>query len=450
MSSRTALLLAVALVVGAIAVVFAMRSSGEEPELPRDHAQIAPGATFDDAEGAVDYYRALLRREPESVDARVRLAHALTQLGNERGTQTETIPEARTLLEEALERKPEDLHALSLHASLLNVLHQFEAGRDVSRKILAAYPQNAYAHGTLIDALVELGEYDEAVRVSDALQALKPGLPAYSRASYIRELYGDTEGAIAAMRLAADAAPGGRSERAWALHNLANLYLGDAKPDTAAFIYTGILEERPDFAPALAGLGHVALVKGDAQEAVRLLEESRGLMPLESTDELLVEAYAAAGDEAKSREAADRVHKALLAAREMGEVVDMEEADFLLDQGRDLERSLTMAKAQQERRPGHLHANETYAWALMHNGRAGEAVPYIERAMRLDTGDAMVHFRAARIYQAAGEPAKAAEHFRTALAGNLGVESPSAAKEARQLLAQATNAAPVQATRSTR
>ncbi len=449
MSSRLALALAVALVVGAVAIVFAMRASGDEPELPQDHAQIAPGAMFDDAEGAVDYYRTALRRSPESVEARVRLAHALMQLGVERGTQTETIPEARTLLAEALERAPEDLHALSLQASLLNVLHEFEQARDVSQTILAAYPQNAFAHGTLIDAFVELGEYDEAVRVSDNLQALKPGLPAYSRASYIRELYGDTDGAIAAMRLAADAAPGGRSERAWALYQLANLYLGDAKPDTAAFIYNGILEERPGFAPALAGLGHVALVKGDAPEAVRLLEESRGLMPLESTDELLVEAYEASGDAAKSAEAAERVHKALLAAREMGEVVDMEEADFLLDQGRDLERSLEMAKAQQARRPGHLHANETLAWALMHNGRAQEAIPFIERAMRLDTGDAMVHFRAAKIYQEAGDDAKAAEHFRTALAGNLGVESPSAAKEATQLLASASTA-PVRATRATR
>ena len=117
--------------------------------------------------------------------------------------------------------------------------------------------------------LVELGEYDEAVEVSDRLQGLKPGLPAYSRASYIRELYGDTPGAIDAMRLAADAGASGRPERAWALYQLGSLYLGDAKPDTAAFIYQGILEERPGFAPALAGLGHVALVRGDAAEAVR-------------------------------------------------------------------------------------------------------------------------------------------------------------------------------------
>ncbi|WP_412069251.1 tetratricopeptide repeat protein [Rubrivirga sp. IMCC43871] len=450
MSSRTALFLAVGLVIVAVGVVAYQWSSQPEPALPDDHAQIAPGDTFDDAATAVDYYRALLRREPESVDARIRLAHALLQLGTERGTQAETIPEARELLAQAVERDPESLYGRSLQASLFNVLHRFEEARDVSRDILADYPVNAYAMGTLVDALVELGEYDQAVEASDNLLALKPGLPAYSRASYLRELHGDTDGAIAAMRLAADAAVGGRPERAWALHHLAGLYLGDAKPDTAAFIYTGILEEKPDFAPALAGLGHVALVKGDADEAVRLLEEARALQPLEMIDELLVEAHLAAGNERAAEAAAQRVHAALLAARGFGEVVDMEEADFLADRDEDLKRVLRLAREQQARRPGHLHANETLAWALYKTGDATAAVPYIERAMRLDTGDAMVHYRAARIYDAAGDAGQAARHLSAALDGGLAVESPSTAAEARTLMASLEGETSVRATSAAR
>ena len=441
MTPRTARLLAAGLVLAAATIVAVVWLQREPAPLPEDHAQVAPGDTFDDAAAAVDYYRAALRRSPESVETRVRLAHALLQLGVETGTQTETVPEARGLLADAVERDPGHYYARTLQASLLNVLHEFEQARDLSRELLAEYPRHAYVHGTLIDALVELGEYDEAVRVSDRLQALKPGLPAYSRASYIRELHGDTDGAIAAMRMAADAGVGGRSDRAWALYQLGNLYLGDAKADTAAFIFNGILAERPDFAPALAGLGHVTLVKGDAAGAVRQLEEARALMPLESIDELLVEAYAAAGDERKAQAASDRVLAALHDAREMGEIVDMEEADFLLDRGERLDYSLRKAREQQARRPGHLHANETLAWALYKTGDAAAGVPYIERAMRLGTGDAMVHYRAARIYQAAGQQAEAVRHLRLALGGNIGVESPSAADEARQLLASPVAAA---------
>lgn len=434
MSARTSKILAIGLVAAAVITVAVMWQLREPPPLPPDHSQIEPGDRFDNAEDAVDYYRTLVRREPDNAAAQVRLAHALMQYGEESGTQFETVPEAQQLLEGAVEARPGDIYARALLASLYNILHRFEDGRDLSRELLEERPYFAYVHGTLIDALVELGEYDEAVEASDRLQSLKPGLPAYSRASYIRELYGDTEGAIEAMQLAANAAPIGRSERSWALFQLGNLYLGDAKPDTARVIFEGALEEMPDFAPALAGLGHVALVEGDADRAVQLIEEARSLRPMEMMDELLVEAYAAAGDQAQSDAAAERVLVALQRARDMGEIVDMEEADFLLDLGRDLEGSLVKAREQQARRPGHMHANETLAWALHKNGRSAEGIPYIERAMRLDTGDAMVHYRAAQIYEGAGQLDEAARHYRIALDGNLDVESPTTADEARVLL----------------
>ena len=56
--------------------------------------------------------------------------------------------------------------------------------------------------------------------------------------------------------------------------------------------------------------------------------------------------------------------------------------------------------------------------------------------MRLNTGDAMVHYRAGMIYHAAGQPAEAAAQFERALAANLHIESGTAADEARATLAE--------------
>ena len=421
-------------VIAAIAAGGIWKSRALIADLPPDLDQVAPSAEFTNAAASADYYRARVRRDPTDIEARVRLAQVLVQLASATGREAEYIPEARENLDRALAQDSTHYYALTLQASLLNTLHQFEGARDLSQRLLRRFPAHSYTHGTLVDALVELGEYDEATLVSDRMQALRPGLPAYSRASYLRELHGDTDGAIAAMRMAADAEPGGRLGRAWALLHLGNLYLGQAKADTAAFIYTGILEERPTFAPAVAALGHVALVKGDAAGAVRRLEEARAMAPSEATDELLVQAYTALGDEDKAAEAEARVLAGFAAFREAGEIVDMEEADYLADHDRDLGRALQMAATQVRRRPGHLHANETYAWALFKNGRAREAVPFIRRAMRLGTGDAMVHYRAGRIYEAAGQRPAAAEQYRLALAAHVGIESPEAAADARRRL----------------
>ncbi len=179
------------------------------------------------------------------------------------------------------------------------MLHQFEDARDLSRELLADYPHHAYTHGTLVDALVELGEYDEAVEVSDRLQALKPGLPSYSRASYIRELHGDTDGRHR-RRCASRPTPRrpAAPERAWALYHLGNLYLGDAKPDTAAYIYRG----HPRGAARASRRPSPGSVTSRSSRATppgpsASFEEARSLQPLEMIDELLVEAYAAAGDE---------------------------------------------------------------------------------------------------------------------------------------------------------
>ena len=43
---------------------------------------------------------------------------------------------------------------------------------------------------------------------------------------------------------------------------------------------------------------------------------------------------------------------------------------------------------------------ETYAWVLFKNGRANEAMPIIKRALRLETKDAELYFRAGQISKA--------------------------------------------------
>ncbi len=436
MTSPLRLVLVVALVAAAGFAGYSLwNAQQDQAPLPEGPEQILPASEFINAEASLEYYREKLRRNPSDIESRVALAQVLLQQAAATGREGEYVPQAQEALAEALRQDPDHYHALLLQASLFNTLHRFEEARDLAERLIEQYPYHAYPYGILTDALVELGQYDAAVAASDSMNAIKPSLASYSRASYLRELHGDTEGAIEAMRLAVDAGAAGQADRAWTLYQLANLYLGQAKPDTAAYLFNGLLEERPDYARAVAGLGHVALVKGETDEAIRRLETAYGMAPLDVAQELLAEAYAVKGDERRAAAAIKKVRQGLADAREMGEIVEMEEADLMLDHDIDVERALEMARRQVERRPQHLHANETYAWALHKNGRSAEAVPYIERAMRLGTGDAMVHYRAGLIYDGAGDRTEAARHLRLALENHLHVESPTAAAEARERLA---------------
>ena len=395
---------------------------------------VVPSAEFVNVASSADYYREQIMRHPEVVKNYVELAQVMMQRARTTADEARYIPQARDLLDQALRREPDNYHALVLKASLLNTLHRFEDARALAEDLIARHEGHAFNYGTLIDALVELGEYEEALAVCEQLLSLRPGLTAYARASYLRELHGDTDGAIEAMRMAADAGVAGSEGRAWALFQLGTLYLNENKPDIAAFLFSGILDELPDYTLALGGLAHVRIVEGNYTEAIRLLEEAYAEAPNTGFLELLAEAYQITGETDQLAATVDKIRASYQDAEAMGENVDMEYADFLADQEMDLVEVLGRARTAYERRPDHLHALETYAWALFKNGQADEAIPYIERAMRLNTGDAMVHYRAGKIYQAAGQHAEATAQFEHALAANLHIESRTAAEEVRSML----------------
>ena len=59
----------------------------------------------------------------------------------------------------------------------------------------------------MVDALIELGRYDDASEAVDRLVSQSADLTSLARLSYVRELHGDLAGALDAMQQAA-AAPG--------------------------------------------------------------------------------------------------------------------------------------------------------------------------------------------------------------------------------------------------
>lgn len=398
------------------------------------NGRVTPTSEFGNPEASIEFYEARLRTNPDRVADWVALAQLYMQQARTTGNEAAFIPKAKDALSEALRRAPNDYHALLMQGTLYNVLHQFERGEETARRALALGDGNAYPYGILVDALVELGRYPEAIRVNDSMLALRPSIASYSRASYLRELHGDTAGAVQAMRLAADAGVFGKSDRAWALYQLAALYAAQADTARARILYRGILEERPEFTLARVGLAHLDLVAGRVPAAVAALDATIRERPTEAAYALLDEAYTLQGNTAKAAEAATHTRQLLLGAEATGEVVDMELADFLADHNEDLAEAERRAEIQVRRRPDHLHANETYAWVLHKRGRSQDAVRYVEHAMRTSMKDAMLHFRAAEIYRAVGQADKAHQQYRLAEAQHVGMESPAALAQTRAAL----------------
>lgn len=388
------------------------------PNLSKRTNAVSLGAEYASVQKAAEYYRAEIRRDPAIVKNYVQLAQIFMQEARVTGRHHEYLPKAQELLAEALHREGNDFEANATQASLLMSLHQFEQAKALAEKAIAQNPHNAFSHGILVDALVELGEYESAVKICDQMLRLRPDLRSYARAAYLRELHGDLPGAQQVMKMACDAGMPGQENRAWALYQLGKLHFNEGKLDTARFIYEGILQERPGYAHALSGMAQILHARGDHDGAIALLKRIYNDVPDHAFLEQLVEVYDAAGQKDEAQKAAQLVIESYLQHEQEGWNVDLEYARFCSLYDLNPASALQRAEREYRRRPRNIEVLETYAWTLYQNGQPEKAAPLLQQAMRLQTRRASLYFRAGMIAKTLHHARQAQNYLAQALAFN--------------------------------
>ena len=280
----------------------------------------------------------------------------------------------------------DDFLATTGLAALAGSRHRFGEAAKLARRAVRMRPASAPPYGILGDALLELGRYREAFAAYDRMVTLKPALTSYARVSHARELLGDTPGALAAMKLAVDAAATGSEAAAWARSHLGNLYLETGRLRAADRHYRNALRLRPDYAPALAGRANVEAARRRLDLAARLLRQALELTPLPEYSVALGDVLARGrrGEAAEAAYARASALEARFAAN--GGRNQLETALFDLDHDRDLVTALRRARAGYRERPG-IEGAHVLAWALYKNRRCEEARRHSVRALRLGTKD---------------------------------------------------------------
>jgi len=136
----------------------------------------------------------------------------------------------------APESSPIDQHiydGLKLRAKLQLTNHRFAEALETVRRAQTFRDDDHDVWGMITDALVETGDYAGAVKAAQRMIDLRPESSSYARVSYLRELHGDTEGAIQAMTLAVKAAnPNDPEGMAWYRAQLRALRTGTKHPHT--------------------------------------------------------------------------------------------------------------------------------------------------------------------------------------------------------------------------
>lgn len=375
-------------------------------------------AEFLKAESTIRNLRAEIAKHPDELKNYIELAQIYIQEARVSGRHHDYFPVAESILNEIFRRSPDNFEANVLRAGIMMTKHQFAAAKETIEKAIAKNPYNSGAYGVLCDANVELGNYDQAVQAAGTMMNVRPDLRSYARVSYLRELNGDRDGAIEAMKLAADAGAYGQENREWALYNLGNLFLNWGKLDTAQFIYNGILEERPNYAYAMSGLAMVYAAKKNYGEAIGLLVKASQTLPEHIFIEQLADLYQAMGQTESAHQMEQKTLDAFALHENDGWNTDREYAAFCLNHNLNIKESLVRAEKQYRLRPNNTDAADTYAWALYKSARANEAIPYIEQALRMKSINPNVHYHAGMIYSRAGNTEKASNELKLALDGS--------------------------------
>jgi tetratricopeptide (TPR) repeat protein len=374
------------------------------PPLKNRVGQSAEGAEWLNTKQTIDGLIGNVESNPDDLKSKIRLAQAYIQEGRVTGDYNYYDVAALKVLEDVLKKEPNDFEALCAEATIYLNQHHFQQGLEVGMKTQKLYPHASFVYGILTDANVELGRYDDAVIAVDSMCSIRPDLRSYSRISYVREIFGDLDGAKAAMKMAANSGVPGLEQTEWCRVYLGKLYEQTGNIDTAEMIYQTSNTVRPNYAYALAGLGRVERAKKNYTESIKYFEQANALLKDDPFGEDLIELYLATGDKAKAESLSKDVIKNLQENSNVndkngdaGHYSDKELAYVYLMMN-DNDNALKHAKLEYDRRPDNIDVNELMAWVHYKRGEYADAVPFADKSLRTGSKNPELVCRAGLVY----------------------------------------------------
>ena len=335
-------------------------SNLEIPALFERTGDLAKAQEWQKTREKVDELKTKLAKDPNDVKVRLQIATIYLSEARITGEHPYYYPAVLKILDGILYLNPNNFEAITYKSSVKMSQHQFAEARDLAEAARKINPSNAYVYGVLVDANVELGNYKEAIAMSDKMQALKPSLESYSRASYLREIYGDFKGSISAMKLAVEAGMPGSEPFCWSKKTLGHLYESTGELDKAQQQYDDILVVRPSYAFAYGGQARILKEKKQYDKALEVLGKATKIMPEFSFHEEMAEIYDLQGNHEKALNKYEEVALMLDLDAKSGHAVDLELCKLYTKAGK-MDLALKYGLIEYKKRPKNIDVNHAMA-----------------------------------------------------------------------------------------
>jgi len=300
-------------------------------------------------------------------------------------------------------------------AALKAAEHDFRGARAAALRGISIDGYNSELYGALADADTQLGAYDQAGAAVQRMNQLRPGVAAFTRASYVFELRGQVPRARSALDLALQDSPD-PADIAFAqdyLGELALNYGGDARAALQHF-HAGLQADPRDFASlagqakAEAALGQLGRALVDYRAVVSAVPQPQYVLELGELEQ------SQHNPDAARQYTLFRTEEQLFTAN--GVTLDTEPTLFEADHG-DPAAALRYAAAGWRVRP-FLEMADAYSWAEYVNRHYPAALGWADKAAGTGWRNALFLFHRGMIEKALGRSAAASTDLHAALTLN--------------------------------
>ena len=426
---------------------FALYGCGGGADSPTAHSSSQPSSVSVPGEEqatmtAVRFLEDKIKGDPQDFIAHIKLANYYLQFLRESGNSA-YLDLASRAGRASLEVLPAEMNpgGLSALAQVEIASHDFAAARDHALLLTQMEPRKSYPYEILADALLELGQYDEAGTALRNLERFADSPGSQMRLARFAFLRGQTDIARkhleSALALISNNGASLRETLAWCQWQLGETAFSTGEYDSAERYYLDALNAFPNYSRALASLGRVRAARGDLPGAIARYQQAMQVYPDPAFAAALGDIFKLSGNE---KEAADQyalVEQVARLSAANGSLYNRQLALFYADHDLNVGQAYEIAAREYEARKD-IYGADVLAWTALKAGKIAEAQAAIKEALRLGTRDARLFYHAGMIARAAGDARSARDFINRALKLNPGFD-PLQASIARKVIEESND-----------
>ena len=378
-------------------------------------SEALPASTKSPAELKIELANNAIKINPKNVDAYNALALALARRARETA-DPKFYDEASEALEKSLEYAPDNFEAKKIETWLALGKHEFSRALELARALNSRMPDDILVYSLLTDACIEMGRYNEAEKAAQWALDIRPGdIAGITRASYLRELFGQIDGAIELMQSAYHKTePSELENRAWVLTQIAHLQLLNGKADLAEKILDEAMRLFPGYHYALGNLVKVRTAQKRFQDAATAAQDFYTAAPHPENLFVVGEALVRSGKTDEAKKVFAEFEENAIAESEGFDNANRELTFYFANYAGKPEEALRIASLEFSRRQD-VHTLHAYAWALHANGIFAEAQKQIDAALAIGIRDPAISYHAGAIAAKLGDLEMAEKHLKASL-----------------------------------